>query len=298
MGTHTSSSRLVLGSVQWGLRYGIANKTGQPTLAEIQALLTRAKIAGIDTLDTGRAYGDSEQLIGRLVGGDETWAIITKVAPEAETAAAARESLAASRRALGRQKLEAVLLHRPEQRVADSGKIWDLLRREREKERILHVGISAVTPEDAWSTLDDSEVSWIQVATSLLDQRLFRTGFFEAAARIGKTVLVRSVFLQGVAHMSPDELPGFLQPLLKPLATIRSWALAHNARPMSAFLAFAAALPARLLVGCETDKQLMECLTAWHEAGTLRDYITLLAGSIPELPADVLNPSCWPRQVT
>ena len=45
-------SRLGLGTVQWGMRYGIANVTGQPTVEEVKALLRRAAAAGGNALDT------------------------------------------------------------------------------------------------------------------------------------------------------------------------------------------------------------------------------------------------------
>jgi aryl-alcohol dehydrogenase-like predicted oxidoreductase len=49
-------NKLVLGTVQFGLPYGINNKTGQPKLSESLEILKEAKRNGIEWLDTAEAY--------------------------------------------------------------------------------------------------------------------------------------------------------------------------------------------------------------------------------------------------
>ena len=107
------------------------------------------------TLDTARAYGDSEVVIGQLVGPAPAWQVFTKLEPAAATARAAETSLAHSRAALRRSTLDGVLLHRASQRLAADGAVWDVLRRERDAGRIRHLGVSAGSPEEAWTALDD-----------------------------------------------------------------------------------------------------------------------------------------------
>ena len=54
------AKRLILGTAQFGLPYGISNQRGQIPEAEVAAILAEAAKAGIDTLDTAAAYGSSE----------------------------------------------------------------------------------------------------------------------------------------------------------------------------------------------------------------------------------------------
>src|SRR5688572_844938 len=58
------ASKIVLGTVQFGLDYGINNKVGKPSRNEVFRILNCASSLGIDTLDTANAYGDSELLLG------------------------------------------------------------------------------------------------------------------------------------------------------------------------------------------------------------------------------------------
>lgn len=59
-------SRLALGTVQFGMSYGISNTAGQVPQDEVAKILDYCKANGIDTLDTARGYGESEAVIGQF----------------------------------------------------------------------------------------------------------------------------------------------------------------------------------------------------------------------------------------
>lgn len=301
-----AAHRLALGTVQWGVDgYGIANQTGHPDLDEVRAMLVAAAGAGVDTIDTAAAYGRAEDVVGRLAPGDGDWRIVTKLAPDvwvpgtdtADALAATEASLARSRRLLRRDHIDVLLLHRPVHRTCCEGAVWSLLRAERDAGSIGRLGISALTPEDAHAALDDPQVEALQVAGSLLDQRLHRSGFFEAARSSGREVHVRSTFLQGVAFLDVDALPAHLSPARPALETIDRWAAERSVPRHVAFLAFAGTLPvSRLVLGCERLDQLESNLSAVAAAAAVTDDIAALARDLPDLDASVLDPSKWPRR--
>jgi aryl-alcohol dehydrogenase-like predicted oxidoreductase len=295
---------LVLGSAQWGGAYGIANSGGAPDDAELRRIVLRAAIGGARGIDTARAYGASESRIGALGALARRFEIGTKLAPDATPdAAGAREvrerseaSLAASRAALGVERLDALLLHRGAQRHAAGGAAWELLRRERRAGRIDVIGVSALDPDEAWTALDDRDVERIQVAASLLDQRLARGGFFERARLAGKQVQVRSVFLQGVAFLAPDALPPHLEPLRDVLRRVADWAAARALATSDAFLLFARSLGAPLVLGFERAAQLEACLAAWQRPLLPARECAALGALVPELPRELVEPFRWPER--
>ena len=71
--------KLALGTVQFGLDYGVTNHDGQVAIDEVKYILDYAKDKGIDTLDTASGYGNSEQVLGEL--GVNNYRIITKTTP-------------------------------------------------------------------------------------------------------------------------------------------------------------------------------------------------------------------------
>ncbi len=59
--------KLALGTAQFGLDYGIANRTGKISKNEIFRILEYAYTQGIDTIDTSSNYGESEKIIGEFI---------------------------------------------------------------------------------------------------------------------------------------------------------------------------------------------------------------------------------------
>lgn len=303
MVTKAAPAKLALGAAQWGMAYGIANKVGPPEDEELRALLGTASKGGVDTIDTARAYGNSEVRIGRCLGDDPRWRVYTKLAVDAwqdgftceQAATAARLSLDASRAALQRQPLDGVLLHRAAQRSLAGGTIWSVLRQEVEQGRIGRIGISAAQPDEAREALGDPTVRVIQIACNLLDQRFLRSGLLDSAVRSRRTVLVRSIFLQGVAHLMPSDLPAHLTPLREVLVDISSWGARHGLRLPEVFLGFGHLLRgATILIGCERADQLAENLTVWERTRGLTDELHALANSLPTFSERLINPASWP----
>ena len=78
------TSKLVLGTVELGMRYGLNNTNGQPSIEESFAILDAALEDGIDTFDTAYAYGSAEDVLGQwlrsrgTVGGIK---VISKLKP-------------------------------------------------------------------------------------------------------------------------------------------------------------------------------------------------------------------------
>lgn len=301
--------RLTLGSAQWGMPYGIANHAGPPSDEALDAMLALAHEAGVRTIDTARAYGASEARIGQVLSeapSSEEWRVITKLAPDvhepgvgiADCLERVSDSLTESRAALGRDELPVVLLHRFAHRHDCGGKLWRTLLAERDAGRIGQLGISAGNPEEAWAALDDPDVEVLQVASSLLDLRLVRQGFFPRARELGRTIYVRSVFLQGVAHLQPTTLPTFLAPAAEALGTIHAAAERLRVTPRALFIAFARELlpGTHPIVGCETEGQLTELLTDWSDERIDVVALAQLVEALPTLEAEVVDPSYWPTR--
>lgn len=296
----TAGRGMALGSAQWGLPYGIANHGGVPTPAEIQAMARAAARGGVDTIDTARAYGSAEAAIGAL---DGDWRVVTKLAPDvsgadvdpAESRLRSRRSLAASREALGRDRLDAVLLHRDDHRELSGGAAWSVLLEERHAGRIGAIGCSVVDVANAPALLDDPDCEILQVPASLLDRRLARAGFFEQARIANREIFIRSVFLQGVAHLDPGALPEHLRALEDVLDELDRAGRRAGAQRWELFLAWARdrCEGAAVIVGCETAGQVRENLAAWAR-DDLTPVVEAVEDRLPDLPDAILDPWRWP----
>lgn len=292
------TSDLVLGSAQWARPYGIANKGGPPSPEELGSMLELAARSGVSYIDTARAYG-SEEIIGSLVGDTPDWTIITKIEPQlpnesslSDCLHALKASLDRSRHALSRPVLDVVLLHRWRHRRLFGGKLWELLQEQVSDGLIREIGVSASDPTEAVEALEDSSITWIEVATSLLDQRLYRDGFFDRARERDRKILVRSVFLQGVAFI--DHLPTPLAGLQPILDQIDQATRARGLTRPEAFVLFARSLSdVRPVIGCENVGQLDWQIRTWQQDIEAMEWIRDLAMRLPTAGAEIVDAARW-----
>jgi len=210
-------SRIGLGSVQFGIDYGINNVTGQVQYDDILEILSLASERGINFIDTSRYYGSSEENLGRALGElglADQFTVCTKLDlpkeyqdfSEDTLLGAVSDCLEKSRETLRLEQLPIYLLHTGEYMKVSGGVIWDYLKEKRDEGVIRHLGASIASgPGEAGEVLDDPAVEAIQIPFNLFDQRWYKDGILKKAAGKGIAVFNRSTFLQGLLVMDSSE---------------------------------------------------------------------------------------------
>ncbi len=231
------TSRLSLGTAQFGLPYGIANTDGQVPTREAHQILDRAYQHGIRKLDTASLYGASEAVIGSSDKRD--WTITTKIAglPAdcGDVAGWVEGELKASLNALQIEAVDTVLLHRPDDLLESSGKeLYNALAACRANGLCKRLGISLYSADEVDPYLEQYALDTIQLPFSLVDRGLVTTGRARELNEAGIRIQVRSIFLQGLLLMGvDDQVQRFPQaePLWRAFAAWRSeqGVIAHEA---------------------------------------------------------------------
>jgi len=258
---------LAIGTAQFGIPYGVANRSGQVRPEAVDAILARAAQAGIDTLDTAAAYGESEQCLGRV--GVAGWRIVTKLPPlpadvqEVERWVGARvaESLAKLRIT----RLEALLLHRPRDLLGAHGEAYRrALADVKSAGQARSIGVSIYDPVELEELWDVWRPEIVQAPFNVLDRRLERSGWLAKLGRHSVRVHARSAFLQGLLLMSPDSRHAFFAPWRDVLDGWTRWCRESGLSPLAAALGFVRAQRGieRVVVGVDSIEQLDEILAA------------------------------------
>jgi len=73
------ASKLILGTAQFGLKYGINNQNGKPKEADSHEVMGEAHKLGIRSLDTADVYGDAQEIIARYPHPKDVFKILSKV---------------------------------------------------------------------------------------------------------------------------------------------------------------------------------------------------------------------------
>lgn len=296
MGAPGKIAKLALGTVQFGLPYGVSNTRGQVPQAEVDEILDLAAAAGVDLLDTAQAYGSSEAALGAyLRRKPASFRIVTKVkdAPGDKVPDSLRASL--GRCAAGR--FYGALMHSYDEHLAHSDRYAGLLeaRRSGLAEK---TGFSLYHPEQAEALLAaGTDFGLVQVPYSLLDRRFERV--FPALKAAGVEIHVRSVFLQGLLLMPPGSLPAGLKRAEPKVAAIQLYAAKNGWTPAAVCAGFALANPLvdRVVIGVDGPAALRGNLAALAALpdGPLPGFDAGLGG-LAETDEDLILPQNWNKQ--
>jgi aryl-alcohol dehydrogenase-like predicted oxidoreductase len=285
-------SALSLGTVSLGIDYGIAapDAFGAPARDEAVALVKAAADRGITLVDTAPTYGEAERIVGRAIGGDARVAIATKVDARGDVLA----SIDASRRALDRDVLDIVQVHNATA-AAIGGGVTRALAAARQRGVVRVIGATVYDADAARAAIRSGEYGVVQVALSVLDQRM-RGDVIAAAAEAGVGLVVRSAFLKGALTAKAPWLPQALAPLRRAAERVRD-ELAGGSWEMlpAAALRFCLTVPgvSSVLVGVRTLAELEAALAA-AEAGPLDPSAMARAAGLAIEDDELLNPSRWP----
>lgn len=287
------SDRIALGTVQFGLEYGVANDFGQVSPDEVRALLSLAKSNRVDVLDTAVAYGVSEEVLGEV--GVNDFKIVTKLPmlPEdlENTFCSVVQHVNESLRRLKVKSLYGFLLHRPLDLLRpNSHELVRALRYLKAVGVIQKIGVSIYNPSELDEVRKIINVDLVQTPLSVIDRRIETSDWLSRLKNDGIEIHARSVFLQGLLLMERNEIP-------KKFSRWSSlWDKWHqrleelNVSALEACLAYPLSLEAidKVVVGVDNRRQFESII----KAATATEY-QLDFSFMTSTDMDLINPSRW-----
>lgn len=264
--------KIALGTVQFGLNYGISNTTGQITGQMAEEILQFAKQSGVDTLDTAQAYGSAEDVLGKndLTG----FKIVTKLFDT--------DKLDTSLKRLNVSSVFAVMFHR-ENQVND--KTWAYFESLKAQKLTSKIGVSSYSPDCLDQLADRYPLDIVQVPMNILDLRYLPV--LKKLKKKGVEIHTRSAFLQGLILMKSDQLhPYFndLKPTLEAIPTPKLNSALHCLKQIEEI--------DKIVVGVSCKKDLEEICSAYH--APFAPGICLQKFAIQD--ERFLNPVNWPKK--
>jgi len=294
-------SSLMLGTVQFGMDYGIANRAGKPSQAAVCEMISYAWEHGVNCLDTAAAYGDSEEVVGKALSElnlQGKMKIISKVAhiPEGitynELLLYIQDSVETSLRRLQVDYLDVCLFHHEKYFYA-----IEILARMKDRGLIKSTGISfsGVSFKEVSKVLLSSFVDAVQIPGSILDRRFEDSGY-RLAQENTIPVFVRSTYLQGLLLM--DTAPLILHEMQPALDCIGELSLQHHLTREAICARYMLGIDgvSSLLMGVDNIDQLQENINLIAQGPLSPELQTEISNSLPLLPERLLSPSLWPKE--
>lgn len=289
-------TKIGLGTAQFGLDYGISNQHGQNSHEEVSEILNKAKEFDVDLLDTSPNYGNSEEVLGKCLAGDNQFNIVTKT-PVFDNTTITKDSTNTlfdyydkSLANLGFKKLYGLLVHHADNLIVPGGKcILDALNNLKEKGLIEKIGVSVYDGDQIDDVLNLFKPDIVQLPINLFDQRLIHSGHIEKLKNMDVEIHARSIFLQGLLLMQEMDIPEWFKPIKKHLAEYFDYLAKNGLTPHEATIGFVKSIPEidYVILGVNNVEHLRNNIAAFNKNINL-DFTKFAIED-----EKMINPSMW-----
>lgn len=279
--------KLALGTVQWGLDYGISNTNGIPSDSELDSIVRLATQNGIELFDTASQYGNAEVRLGKYITKNSK--IVSKFS-SIDNSSLEKEILGSLER-LNMEQLYGYLFHSPKDLI-NAPILWSQMQNLKVKGKVKKIGFSLYSPEELELFL---EKNWIpdivQLPYSILDRK-FQPYFIQLKS-LGTEIHIRSVFLQGIYFKPIETLPSFFDDLKSSLKELRELEKEFDLTTLELALNFVHnnEYIDYVILGVEQLDQLKEIISALKIDFSKSIYERVKTFSV--VNTALLNPSNW-----
>jgi aryl-alcohol dehydrogenase-like predicted oxidoreductase len=266
----TDIKKLGLGTVQWGLPYGIANRNGVAAPETVTMLLNAARSVGIEVLDTASLYGNAESVLGE--NSLDKFKVVTKTPNfpgeriEDADLKNLNETFHCSLKRLKTANIYGLLIHHADNLLLPGGeKLLAGMVNLKDQGLVKKIGVSVYDSQQLDLVLKIFTPDLIQLPLNVFDQRMLVSGHLELLKNSGVEIHVRSVFLQGLLLMSLNDIPEYFQPIFPLLTRWHNAARDQGLTTHQAAIAFVKNLSYvdTVLVGLDSFPQFDSCVNSF-----------------------------------
>ncbi|MEE9361883.1 MAG: aldo/keto reductase [Cellulophaga sp.] len=289
------NNKLILGTVQLGLDYGINNTNGRPSISDSFDILNCAFDNGIRILDTAEGYGESQEVIGAFHKKfpNKIFNVISKI-----SAATIKNNEKVSTRIknnlkiLGVERLEGYMFHNFSS-LKENSLIYEQLIKAKRDGLIAKIGASLYGIDELREVTEKYDFDFVQLPFNMLDNENIRAESLREAKKRGIEIHTRSVFLQGLFFKETDEIPESLNLLVAHLKEIKSISLENEIEMQDMALSYATSRNYidNVLIGVDSTEQLLLNLNA-NKQNLPLDVIKKI-NKIKVAEINLLNPFNW-----
>lgn len=276
--------KLAIGSVQFGIDYGINNTVGKVDYNDIGEILSIAKFYNINFIDTARAYGTSEKNLGGF--NLDGFNIISKLPLNSIRYF---EEFNSSLNNLNQKSVYGYMLHNFSLFESDKNS-WSFLKELKELNLVKKIGCSFYYPKELETMLDENlELDIIQIPFNLFDRRF--AYLFPICKDRNIEIHTRSTFLQGLFLMEMDKIPHYFNEIKPKIQLLHDIASKYRISILSLALGFVLknTYINKVVIGIDSSKQFKEIINESYNANISIDGLD----DIIETNEKFINPSLW-----
>lgn len=288
--------KLVIGTAQMGMSYGISNRTGKINNEELDLILSFCHEKGIVEFDTAQAYGEAEDIMAEY---QHPHKICTKAKFElspSESNIDGKIKTVIEKSLAKFTIIDCFLLHSFDDYLYYPI-IMSILKEYQSQGKIIKIGVSIYNVSEATILLEDNSINVIQLPFNYVDQQWVNPDFIRLlSTRPDIEICARSIFLQGLLLTSPKVPPKIknsyehlqfkIDELCKQLALTK----------LQLCLAYVCSVEwiNKIIVGIDNHNQLKEIYNELNNTKKLSsENLALIRKEMTNVDPNLTNPSKW-----
>lgn len=286
-------SKLALGTAQFGLNYGVANKSGKIKFSVAKNIIRLAKDEKINLIDTAFTYGESESTLGKI--GIKDFKIVSKLSEIPKNCSNVEfwinNEINNCLKRLKCQSIYGLLLHQTKNLFEKKKDvIIKSLNQLKSKKLIEKLGISIYDPCELDYLMDVMDIDIVQAPLNIIDKRLETSGWLSKLSKNGIEVHTRSSFLQGLLLMPRAKIPSKFNRWFKIWDNWSQELKKNNLDAVSVCLSYPLSLPevSRVIVGIDSFEQFQDLILASNKSVEKKDWSFMKSSDL-----NLINPFNW-----
>lgn len=262
-------NRIMLGTAQFGQKYGIASGYKQVSQTEVLNILNLSRDNAITWIDTAGVYGSAEQVLGAIEGISE-FNIVTKVHlgqgkdPPEKMIDRVKKSI----EDLRVSSIYGVLAHDPRDLLKEGrrNEVFKTMYKIKDLGLVKKIGVSVASPEQADEISRLFNIDLIQIPCNIIDQRFVKSGTINRLVDRGVEIHARSIFLQGLLLMDSEKLDPYFNEIRDSLTGLKSYATEQGVSVRKLAIEYAKSVAGvdRIIFGTDSAEQLAQIITDYH----------------------------------
>lgn len=266
--------KLGLGTVQFGLNYGVSNVSGRVPQMQVESILALARQNDVTLLDTASQYGDSEKVLGTVMQNNNYFDVVTKTPSflkydviTTTHAISLKNTFQQSVLNLNKNSCYGLLMHQADDLLKPgSDYLMDALLDLKSCGKVRKIGVSVYSAEQIDQLLDRyHDIDIIQLPLNVLDQRLMQSGHLKKLKERHIEIHARSIFLQGLLLMDVTALNAFFNPFVSHLQFYFNVIAQLSLSPLLAAILFVTQIKEidRMIVGVTSVAEFNQIICAY-----------------------------------
>lgn len=286
-------NKIILGTVQFGLNYGVNNNDGKPSKKKVQNILDCAYSNGIRFLDTAEAYGDSQMRIGEYhTKSKNRFNVITKFFANSESLSKSiLDRVNNNINNLSVKSLYCYMFHS----FKDYKNYYPLYKKDlsvlKQKGKIKKIGVSVYMNDELNEVLKNNDIDLVQLPFNLLDNSKKREQILLKAKSLNIEIHSRSVFLQGLFFKDEKNIPSKLNKLRPYLSKLSDLVTKSKINDLALNYVCSKDYIDRVLIGVDNVDQLKRNIKSLDQCLTKNKFMEVDAIDVKN--DFLLNPSNW-----